>query len=154
MLTKLAGYGMVIVPPIAAAQPEFKTHPIGTGPFKVVDYQPKVSLTLELFAGHWGGPAKLEKLVYRFIVEPDTQVAELQAGRVDIATNIPVSLVPAITQTPKPAGGKHHRTDRCGAALQHRQRHHQGPEGAAGHDHGCGPGSHRQDHPARAMPRR
>jgi len=103
MLTKLAGYGAMIVPPkyiTEAGKDAFKIKPVGTGPFKVVDYQPKVSLTLEPYAQHWEGVSKLDKLVYRFIVEPDTQVAELQAGRVDIATNVPVSLVPAIEKTP------------------------------------------------------
>ena len=102
ILTKFAGYGAMIVPPKYIAdvgKDVFKTKPIGTGPFKVVDYQPKVSLTLEPYAQHWEGTSKLDKLIYRFIVEPDTQVAELQAGRIDIATNVPVSLVPAIEKT-------------------------------------------------------
>ena len=102
MLTKFAGYGAMIVPPKYIAEvgkQAFQIKPVGTGPFKVVDYQPKVSLTLEPYAQHWEGASKLDKLVYRFIVEPDTQVAELQAGRVDIATNVPVSLVPAIEKT-------------------------------------------------------
>lgn len=103
MLTKLAGYGAMIVPPKYIAEvgkQAFQIKPVGTGPFKVVDYQPKVSLTLEPYDKHWEGASKLDKLVYRFIVEPDTQVAELQSGRVDIATNVPVSLVTAIEKTP------------------------------------------------------
>ena len=103
MLTKLAGYGAMIVPPAYIAsvgKQEFQTKPVGTGPFKLVDYQPKVSLTLEPYAKHWEGASKLDKLVYRFIVEFDTQVAELQAGRVDIVTSVPVSLVGAIEKTP------------------------------------------------------
>ncbi|MBC7635890.1 MAG: ABC transporter substrate-binding protein [Acetobacteraceae bacterium] len=102
ILTKFAGYGAMIVPPkyiTDVGKDVFKIKPIGTGPFKVVDYQPKVSLTLEPYAKHWEGISKLDKLIYRFIVEPDTQVAELQAGRIDIATNVPVSLVPAIEKT-------------------------------------------------------
>ena len=102
ILTKFAGYGAMIVPPKYIAEigkQAFQIKPVGTGPFKVVDYQPKVSLTLEPYAQHWEGASKLDKLIYRFIVEPDTQVAELQAGRIDIATNVPVSLVPAIEKT-------------------------------------------------------
>jgi peptide/nickel transport system substrate-binding protein len=102
LLTKLAGYGGVIVPPQYIAKvgdDGFARQPIGTGPFKVTDYQPKVSATEEAYDGFWGGKAKLDRVVYRFIVEPDTQVAELQAGRVDIATNIPVALVPNIQKS-------------------------------------------------------
>ena len=104
MLTKLAGYGAMIVPPKYIAEvgkQAFQTKPVGTGPFKFVAYEPKVALTMEPYDKYWEGSSKLGKLVYRFIVEPDTQIAELQAGRVDIATNVPVALVSAIEKTPE-----------------------------------------------------
>jgi peptide/nickel transport system substrate-binding protein len=104
LLTKLAGYGGLIVPPqyiTKVGDAEFATHPIGTGPFRVSDYQPKVSVTLDAFAGSFSGAPKLDHVVYRFIVEPDTQVAELQAGRVDIATNVPISSIGVIQKDPK-----------------------------------------------------
>lgn len=103
LITKLAGYGGMIVPPKYIAEKTsagFGAMPVGTGAFRVVDYQPKVSLTLEPNPGYWGGKAKLDRVIYKFIVEPDTQVAELQAGRVDIATNIPIALTGAIAKSP------------------------------------------------------
>ena len=99
MLTKLAGYGGMIVPPkyIEEKGDEyFNTHPIGTGAFKVVDYQPKVSVTLEANPNYWRGAPKLDKLVYRFIDEPATQVAELQAGRVDVVVDVPFAMIPVV----------------------------------------------------------
>jgi peptide/nickel transport system substrate-binding protein len=103
LLTKLAGYGGMIVPPkyIQEKGDEyFNTHPVGTGPFKFVEYTPKVSLTLEAFPEHWGGAPKLDKVVTRFIAEANTQVAELQAGRLDIATLIPFGLAPTVEKSP------------------------------------------------------
>ncbi|WP_112662604.1 ABC transporter substrate-binding protein [Microvirga flavescens] len=103
LLTKLAGYGGMIVPPkyIQEKGDEyFNTHPVGTGPFKFVEYTPKVSLTLEAFPEHWGGAPKLDKVVYRIIAEANTQVAELQAGRVDIANLVPFGLAPTIEKSP------------------------------------------------------
>lgn len=101
LLTKLAGYGAMIVPPqyIAEKGEEyFNAHPVGTGPFKLVSYQPKVGVKLEGFARHWGGAPKLSNLNYRFISEPSTAVAELQAGRVDmvIPPTIPIGMIPTI----------------------------------------------------------
>ena len=101
MLTKLAGYGAMMVPPKYVTEKGaagFATAPIGTGPFRMVDYQPKVSVTLEPYAGYWGAKPKLDRVVYRFIVEPDTQLAELQAGRIDIASNLSVASTPLISQ--------------------------------------------------------
>ncbi len=100
MVSKLAGYGAMMVPPKYVAEKggvEFGQKPVGTGPFRVVGYENKVSLTLEPAAGHWDGKPKVDRVVYRFIVEPNTQVAELQAGRVDVASDVPIALIPAIT---------------------------------------------------------
>ncbi|WP_210484994.1 ABC transporter substrate-binding protein [Microvirga antarctica] len=102
LLTKLAGYGGMIVPPkyIQEKGDEyFNTHPVGTGPFKFVAYDPKVSLSLEAFPGHWGGAPKIDKLVFRMIAEANTQIAELQAGRIDIATLIPFGLAPTVEKS-------------------------------------------------------
>ncbi len=102
LLTKLAGYGGMIVPPkyIQEKGDEyFNTHPVGTGPFKFVSYEPKVSLTLEAFPEHWGGAPKIDKLVVRMIAEANTQIAELQAGRIDLATLIPFGLAPTVEKS-------------------------------------------------------
>ncbi len=84
LLTKLAGYGAMIVPPKYIQEhgdAYFNTHPVGTGPFKFKAYSPKVSIELEPYAGFWGNAPKLSQLTYRFISEPSTAVAELQSGR-------------------------------------------------------------------------
>lgn len=99
LLTKLAGYGAMIVPPQYIKEKGddyFNTHPVGTGPFRFVSYEPKVSLTLERNPDYWGGAPKLDKLVYRYITEPSTQASELLAGRLDIAANIPLSMAAVI----------------------------------------------------------
>lgn len=106
LLVKLAGYGAMIVPPKFIkenGEDFFNTHPVGTGPFKFVSYEPKVGIKLEAFDKHWGGAPKLAKLEYRFISEPATAVAELQAGRVDIifGGNVPVSMIPTINANTK-----------------------------------------------------
>lgn len=106
LITKLAGYGAMIVPPKYIAEKGedyFNTHPVGTGPFKFVSYEPKVNIKLEAFADHWGGAPKLSELEYRFISEPSTAVAELQAGRVDlvIPPTIPIGMIPTIEGDPK-----------------------------------------------------
>ncbi|MFH1804697.1 MAG: ABC transporter substrate-binding protein [Pseudomonadota bacterium] len=101
LLTKLAGYGAMIVPPkyiTEQGDDYFNVNPVGTGPFKFVSYEPKIGIKLEAFADHWGGAPKLSNLEYRFITEPATAVAELQAGRVDIVIppTIPIGMIPTI----------------------------------------------------------
>jgi len=104
LLTKLSGYGAMIVPPKYIKEKGsqyFGMNPVGTGPFKFIEYKPKVSLSFERNAEYWGGSPKVDQLVYRFISEPATQAAELQAGRVDVANQIPLSMVETIKKDSK-----------------------------------------------------
>ncbi|OED01216.1 MULTISPECIES: ABC transporter substrate-binding protein [unclassified Rhizobium] len=101
LLTKLAGYGAMIVPPKyikEKGEDYFNLNPVGTGAFKFVSYTPKVNIKLEANPDYWGGAPKLSELEYRFISEPATAVAELQAGRVDIVIppTIPIGMLPVI----------------------------------------------------------
>lgn len=105
LLTKLAGYGAMIVPPqyITEKGEDFFNHnPVGTGPFRFVSYEPKVGIKLAAYDGFWGENAKISNLDYRFITEPSTAVAELQAGRVDlvIPPTIPIGMIPTIDKDP------------------------------------------------------
>ena len=104
LLTKLAGYGAMIVPPKYIKEKGsqfFGMNPVGTGPFKFTDYKPKVSLSFEKNADYWGGAPKVDNLLYRFITEPATQAAELQAGRIDVANQIPLALIETLKKDPK-----------------------------------------------------
>ncbi|WP_371077102.1 MULTISPECIES: ABC transporter substrate-binding protein [unclassified Sinorhizobium] len=101
LLTKLASYGAMIVPPKYIQEKGddyFNAHPVGTGPFKFVSYEPKVNIQLAANSDYWGGAPKLSELEYRFIAEPATAIAELQAGRVDlvIPPTIPIGMIPTI----------------------------------------------------------
>ena len=104
LLTKLAGYGAMIVPPKYIKEKGsqyFGMNPVGTGPFKFTEYKPKISLSFERNASYWGGAPKVDNLVYRFISEPATQAAELQAGRLDIANQIPLAMIETIKKDSK-----------------------------------------------------
>ncbi|UBV44686.1 ABC transporter substrate-binding protein (plasmid) [Deinococcus taeanensis] len=104
LLTKLAGYGAMIVPPKYIKEKGgayFDTHPVGTGPFRFVSYKNGESIKLQAFAEYWGGKPKVANLNFRFIEEPATRVAELQAGRVDIATAIPVAQAATVKSNTK-----------------------------------------------------
>ncbi|MBW6456071.1 MAG: ABC transporter substrate-binding protein [Trueperaceae bacterium] len=64
-------------------------NPIGTGPFKVVEWRRDDRIIMEAFDDHWRGRPEWDRLVHRTIPEASTRVAELLTGGVHIATNIP-----------------------------------------------------------------
>ena len=57
---------------------------IGTGPFKMVSYDPLDSLVLERYEGYWGDPAKPDSVIIRYMPERTAQLIALVAGEIDI----------------------------------------------------------------------
>lgn len=82
----LAWGDAVIVAPQSAANN--KTTPVGTGPFKFLRWNRGDRLELERFDGYWGQKPALAKATFRFIADPQAQVASLRAGDVHVQTNL------------------------------------------------------------------
>jgi peptide/nickel transport system substrate-binding protein len=60
----------------------------GTGPFVMTRYAPDTEVDVVKFGGYWGGDAPFERVIYRNIPTAATQKLTLQAGDIDIATEI------------------------------------------------------------------
>jgi peptide/nickel transport system substrate-binding protein len=61
---------------------------IGTGPFKLVEYERESFVRFEANDEYWGEPPVIDELIFRVIPEASTRVAELLTGGVDITTGI------------------------------------------------------------------
>ncbi len=99
LVTKLAGYGAMIVPPAYIKKhgdKYFATHPIGTGAFMVTKYVPTSEVDLVANPHYWRGAPKMKHLIYRFIPEDATRLAELQTGHIDIMQKVAIGQVPVI----------------------------------------------------------
>jgi peptide/nickel transport system substrate-binding protein len=64
-------------------------NPIGTGPFRFVEWDKGDHVTLEAFPGYWGPKPNLKKLVFRFYPETSSRIAALQSGQVQLAHKVP-----------------------------------------------------------------
>lgn len=62
----------------------FTTEFVGTGPFKLVRWEPGSHLEFQRFDGYYRGPAKISRLIVRIIPDPNTMVANMLAGAVDV----------------------------------------------------------------------
>lgn len=62
--------------------------PVGTGPFKLVEWARGDSITLESFDDYWGDPAPYDTLVFRWATEGAARLLELQSGTVSQITNL------------------------------------------------------------------
>nr|WP_315362769.1 ABC transporter substrate-binding protein [Cytobacillus firmus] len=103
LLTKLAGYGAVIVPPKYIAEKgdeHFNNNPVGTGPFKMTGYKRDQEVVLEKNAEYWkDGLPKLDKVVFKVIPEASTRLAELQTGKIDVMKRVEVAQADTVKES-------------------------------------------------------
>jgi peptide/nickel transport system substrate-binding protein len=82
---------------------ELSRNPVGTGPFKFVDWVSGSNITVERFDGYWvdGVPAPgIDRVVFEFIGEPAAMEAALIAGAIHIVDKVPFRDYAAISQMP------------------------------------------------------
>ncbi|HTO13518.1 MAG TPA: ABC transporter substrate-binding protein [Candidatus Binatia bacterium] len=77
------------------------TAPVGTGPWKFVEWKRDQYIRLEAFDAHWRGKPPFKHLVIRAIPEVATQVAEMKTGGVDLIRNVSADLVPELKSGPQ-----------------------------------------------------
>ena len=82
-------YWIKIVPPEHAQSPEFAETPIGTGPYKFVEWNRGEDVVLEANPDYWGDPKPtIERVTYKFVEESGTRLSGLLAGEYDLMTNL------------------------------------------------------------------
>ena len=85
----------------AAASTYRNTPPIvGSGPFQVVEWQKNKFLRLKANPEYWGGAPKVDELIFENYRNADTMSADLKAGGIDAAIELPLAQVPGLAKTP------------------------------------------------------
>ncbi|MCC7368215.1 MAG: hypothetical protein IT306_07330 [Chloroflexi bacterium] len=70
----------------------FGQKPMGTGPFKFVEWVKGQHVVMEANPDYWMGAPKLKTIKYRQIAEDNTRVTELLTGNADLVNNVPPEL--------------------------------------------------------------
>ena len=71
-------------------------NPVGTGPYRFVEWVKDDRIVLEANREYWGGAPVIERVVFRPIPEDATRAAALLTGEVDLVWGIAVQDVPRI----------------------------------------------------------
>jgi peptide/nickel transport system substrate-binding protein len=74
-------------------------HPIGTGPFRFVEWKRDERLVLERNPDYWQGPADVSRVTFRFIPEFSARMAALLSGEVDIMKDVPPHAVEPVDRS-------------------------------------------------------
>lgn len=75
------------LPASGLAHADFNRRPVGSGPFRFVEWDAGEQVVLERvtdFPASLGGPASLDRVIFRFIPEPATLLSETLTGQIDV----------------------------------------------------------------------
>ncbi len=71
-------------------------HPVGTGPFRFVEWVKGDRVVLERNDGYWGGRANLDRVLVKTVREDAARVLMLESGDADLIVNIPPEEIPRL----------------------------------------------------------
>jgi len=74
----------------------FNVMPLGSGPYRVVEWQHGDHVTLTANPLYWRGKPHIDRIVYKIVPDHNTQVQELKTREVDAYFNIDPQLVPDV----------------------------------------------------------
>ena len=89
-LANLATFPMSIVSPRSVEQwgNDFRSHPVGSGPFRFVEWAPGERITLEANPDYWGGAPRLQHIAFVPVPNPRQRLVSLEGGAIDVAENL------------------------------------------------------------------
>ena len=103
LLERLVYFGIVPKKHVLAVgdQAFGSTSPVGTGPWKFVEWKRDQLIRLEAFDQYWRGKPPFKQLVFRAIPEYATQYAEIKTGGVDIIREVSADIMPELKSHPQ-----------------------------------------------------
>ena len=89
VLTNLCHHGNAIVPKkLIDEGHDFNEDPIGTGPYKLVEWKRGDSLTFEAFDDYFLGAPKIKNMTWKIIPEGSSRTIALEAGEIDMIIEV------------------------------------------------------------------
>jgi peptide/nickel transport system substrate-binding protein len=92
-----------IVSPTAVMKwgPDYPSHPVGTGPFRFASWDRGQRVVLEKNPSYWKYPVRIDRVIYRPIVEDQARLTELLTGGLDLIVGVPADFVDQLEKNPK-----------------------------------------------------
>ncbi len=98
-LSNLA-YGWAAIVPVE--EKDLRNHPVGTGPFRFVEWVPDGHIKLARFEDYYiQGRPYLDEVVFKIMPDPATKLTALKAGEVDVVDQVPPQEVESLQGNPE-----------------------------------------------------
>lgn len=78
----------------------FQANPIGSGPYRLVEYQPASRILLEAFEDYWGGVPEIGRVTIDIVRDPTARVAAIESRRSDVAIDLPIRETERLSRVP------------------------------------------------------
>ncbi|MFO1061709.1 MAG: ABC transporter substrate-binding protein [Dongiaceae bacterium] len=88
----------------AAGAEGFEKKPIGSGPYMLDDFERNSFVRLKAFPKYWGPKPAFDTVVFKFVTDPTSRVAEVESGSSDITLDIPYEEYDRLKAKPGLAG--------------------------------------------------
>ncbi len=82
-----------------AAGAGWEDKPVGSGPYMVEKTERNAYVRLKAFPGYWGPKPAFETVIFKFVPDATSRVAELESGGSDLTLEIPFEEYNRLTQT-------------------------------------------------------
>lgn len=92
---------VIIKQAAAETMGEADSRPIGTGPFKFTSWERSGQFVVRRNDAYWGKPPKIDEVIYKAIQEDAARIAALEAGQVDVISNVPPHEVVRLQNNPR-----------------------------------------------------
>jgi peptide/nickel transport system substrate-binding protein len=78
----------------------YNLRPIGTGPFRIVSYDPGSRIVFEANDRYWGGPPKLKRVIFQIVGSDNTLLTLAQSHQIDLFYRAPETLAENLRSIP------------------------------------------------------
>ena len=69
----------------------FARNPVGTGPYRFIEWRPGDRMIMEAFTDYWREEARIKHITYRIITDSTTATIALERGEIDMLLVVPAS---------------------------------------------------------------
>ena len=67
----------------------FEKNPLGSGPYKVKEFVRGSFVRLEAYDDYWGGKPAFKNVIFKFVTDVSSRIAEIESGSSDITLAVP-----------------------------------------------------------------
>jgi peptide/nickel transport system substrate-binding protein len=82
----------------------FEKAPIGSGPYRVDGFERNAFLRLKAHPNYWGGKPAFDTVIFKFVTDATSRVAEIESGGSDVTLEIPYEEFDRLKAKPGLAG--------------------------------------------------